>query len=241
MTARPLLLLHPLGVDHRFWDPVRACLPDAMGDVVVPDLLGHGGAALPPEEPSVEAFADAVEKELDGAGQVDVVGVSLGGLVGQVLAARRPDLVRRLVVADAVAVYPAPMQQMWRERAATVRREGLAAVAEPMEQLWFTEPFRRDAADQVAAVREVLLAGDPEGYARTCEALATADTSEAARSIAAPVLVLCGEQDAPPFQQAVEWFTAALQDVRAEWLPGGHAAAYENPQPFADALARFLA
>ena len=239
MTA-PLVLLHPLGVDHRFWDPVREALPAPFGDVVVPDLLGHGGAALPPVDPTVDDFVTAVEEELDGLDRVDVVGVSLGGLVGQVLAARRPELVRRLVVADAVAVYPEAMQQMWRDRAATVRREGLAVVAEPMEQLWFTEAFRRTAADRVAAVRKVLLAGDPEGYARTCEALATADTSEAARTIEAPVLVLCGSQDAPPFRQAVEWFTSSLEDVSSAWLPGGHATAYENPQDFADAVARFL-
>ena len=241
MTGTPLVLLHPLGVDHRFWEPVREALPTTFGDVVVPDLLGHGGAALPPEDPTVDDFVDAVEKQLDGLERVDLVGVSLGGLVGQVLAARRPELVQRLVVADAVAVYPDAMQQMWRDRAATVRREGLGSVAEPMEQLWFTEPFRRAEADRVSAVRELLLSGDPEGYARTCEALATADTSEAARTIGAPVLVLCGLDDAPPFRQAVEWFTASLKDVTAGWLPGGHATAYENPRDFADALVRFLA
>jgi 3-oxoadipate enol-lactonase len=240
-TETPLVLLHPLGVDHRFWEPVREALPASFGDVVVPDLLGHGGAALPPEDPSVDDFVDAVEKELAGLGRVDLVGVSLGGLVGQALAARRPELVRRLVVADAVAVYPDAMQQMWRDRAATVRREGLVAVVEPMEKLWFTEPFRSAAADRVSAVRDVLLASDPEGYARTCEALATADTSEAARRIEAPVLVLCGLDDAPPFRQAVDWFTASLGDATAGWLPGGHATAYENPREFADAVVRFLA
>ncbi|GAB6987765.1 alpha/beta fold hydrolase [Nocardioides pyridinolyticus] len=240
MTGTPVVLLHPLGVDHRFWGPLREALPPSFGDVVVPDLPGHGDAALPPENPTVEDFADVVEKELGGYDRVHVVGVSLGGLVGQVLAARRPELVERLVVADAVAVYPEPMQQMWRDRAATVRRGGLEPVIEGMEQLWYSDGFRREDEEHVSAMRRVLLENDPEGYARTCEALATADLSEAVRSVKAPVLVLCGREDAPPFQHAVQWFTDNLADVRAEWLPGGHATAYENPEPFADALVRFL-
>ncbi len=70
-------------------------------------------------------------------------------------------------------------------------------------------------------MRRVLLENDPEGYARTCEALATADLSEAVRSVKAPVLVLCGREDAPPFQHAVQWFTDNLADVRLSGCPAG--------------------
>lgn len=240
MTAA-LVLLHPLGVDHRFWDPVVGALPDGIGDVVVPDLLGHGSAPLPPEGATVEDYADAVEKDLAGRDRVHLVGVSLGGLVAQVLAARLPGRVDRLVVADSVAAYSDAMRSMWRERAALVRREGLESVVEPMEALWFSEAFRRDRAAAVAEVRRTLLAGDPEGYARTCEALAVADTRDLAGSIRAKVLVACGEDDALPFRVATEWFTSTMPGTTMTWLPGGHATAYENPREFADVVAGFLA
>jgi len=235
-----LVLLHPLGVDHRFWDPVVAQLPDDLGPLDVPDLLGHGSAPLPPEGATVADFADAVEKELAGRHRVTLVGVSLGGLVAQLLGARRPEWVERLVLADTVAVYPEPMRSMWRRRAVTVRSEGLQAVVEPTEGLWFSDAFRRDGAHSVAEVRRMLLAGDPEGYARTCEALAGADTSDLVASISAPVLVACGQHDAPPFREAADWFVRTLPDATMTWLPGGHANAYEQPRPFADALAGFL-
>ncbi|WP_328415436.1 alpha/beta fold hydrolase [Micromonospora sp. NBC_00389] len=236
----PLVLLHPLGADHRFWNPVVEALPDDVGDVVVPDLLGHGSAPLPPQGATIDDFADAIEADIARHSQIHLVGVSLGGLVAQVLAARRPDLVKRLVVADAVAVYPDAMRAMWRNRAATVRREGLEAVVEPMEALWFSEAFRRDATDAVERVRRILLASDPEGYARTCEALAIADTTALVGSVTAPVLVACGKDDAPPFRQATQWFAATLPAVTVAWLPGGHATAYEHPKPFADVVAGFL-
>ncbi len=90
------------------------------------------------------------------------------------------------------------------------------------------------------AVRALLLAGDPEGYARTCEALAVADTSAAVPSIAAPTLVVCGEADAPPFRMALDWLARSLPDARTAWLSGAHATAYEHPDEFADLLVDFL-
>ncbi len=238
--STPVVLLHPLGVDHRFWDPVCALMPASLGPVVTPDLLGHGSAALPGPGAGVDAFADAVEEALAGHDRVHLVGVSLGGLVAQVVAARRPALVDRLVLADTVAVYPDAMRSMWRERAALVREQGVAAVAEPMESLWFSPGFRESEDVRVAMVRGLLLATDPEGYARTCEALAVADTTERVPAITATTLVACGREDAPPFRAAVDWFEEFLPGTRTSWLPGGHATAVEHPADFVGMLCDFL-
>ncbi len=216
-----LVLLHPLGVDHRFWDPVR---PYFQPDVITPDLRGG----------SIDEFAENVLAALAGRRPVDLVGVSLGGLVAQVLAARRPELVRRLVLADTVAVYPSAMRAMWRDRADLVRREGLEPIVGPTEKLWFP------AAVAPPAVRAMLLSGDPLAYARSCEALAAADTTALAASITAPTLVACGKDDAPPFRQAVDFFAATIPDATVAWLPGGHGTAYEHPREFVDVVAGFL-
>ena len=114
----PVLLLHPLGVDRSFWDGVVPAL-DGF-EVLTYDFPGHGRTSVPAEPYTIEDLADQARQLLADAGyeRVDVVGVSLGGLVAQRLAADAPDLVRRLVVVDAVAVYPEPMREMWRDRAA---------------------------------------------------------------------------------------------------------------------------
>ncbi|MCY1137209.1 alpha/beta hydrolase [Actinoplanes sp. Pm04-4] len=216
----PLVLLHPLGVDHRFWDPVRSLFEP---DLITPDLAGA----------TIEEMADGLEL----TEPVDLAGVSLGGLVAQVLASKRPDLVRRLVLVDTVAVYPEAMRRMWRERASLVRREGLAPILDPTQKLWFTEAAPPEA---VSRVRALLLSGDPSLYARTCEALAAADTTSLAPGIKAPTLVLCGKHDAPPFHAAADWFAGNLPDVTVTWLPGAHGTAYEHPHAFADAVAAFL-
>ncbi|MGW4471129.1 alpha/beta fold hydrolase [Nonomuraea sp. NPDC004354] len=69
------------------------------------DLLGFGLSDRPAEFGyRLEDHADALARALDAAGVngAEVVGHSMGGAVAIVLAARRPDLVSRLVLAEAV-------------------------------------------------------------------------------------------------------------------------------------------
>jgi pimeloyl-ACP methyl ester carboxylesterase len=67
------------------------------------ELQGHGRTAASHRTPSFEASADDVARLLDeiDVGPVDVLGFSNGGQVAMQLAARRPDTVRRLIVASA--------------------------------------------------------------------------------------------------------------------------------------------
>ena len=240
MTAAPVLLLHPLGSHGGFWDVVR----DDLGgrQTIVPDLLGHGASPAPPAGAGLAALTDALSADLDAVGgPVDVVGVSLGGLVAQDLADRRPDAVRRLVLVDTVAVYPDAMRSMWGDRAALARSEGLGPLVGPMEEMWFSDAFRASRPEEVARARQAFLSTDPEGYARCCEVLAGADLRAAAPYLAAPTLVVCGSEDAQPFLDAARWFETTIPDARMHWISGArHAAVLEQPGPFAESVRHFL-
>ncbi len=108
----------------------------------------------------------------------------------------------------------------------SAHRPGLAPLAEPMASMWFTDTFRRRSPRVVRGVRERILGSDPEGYARTCEALAKADTTSMLERITAPTLIACGMQDAPAFVEAAPVLADAIPDTRLVWLEGGkHAAA----------------
>ena len=98
-------------------------------------------------------------------------------------AVRRP---RRAGRGDARrARRPAPS---WRAR------EGMAAIADQIVANALSAATRATQPAAVAFVRESLMRQNPEGYARTCEALARAEAVDA-RLIAAPTLLVTGDAD----------------------------------------------
>jgi 3-oxoadipate enol-lactonase len=235
-VSAPLLLLHPLGVDHRFWETVLAHLPEHPA--VVPDLPGHGQAGAEGAG-SIAAMAARLASALADRGPYRVVGASLGGLVGQQLAATEPSLVDSLVLVDTVAAYPAGWRESWAERARTARNDGMAPLVGPTLALWFTPAALQADGPTVRAMRRLLADAAPEGYATTCEALADADLRADLHRITAPTLVACGEHDAQAFLDGALELRDAIPDARLHWLPGGHAAAIEHPEHFAGVLDGF--
>jgi 3-oxoadipate enol-lactonase len=97
---------------------------------------------------------------------------------------------------------------------------------------------RRPAA--VAFVRESLMRQDPDGYARTCEALAVMGPADTSR-IECPALLVTGDEDvvAPP--QAVRMMGERITGSRVEVLRGcGHWTPVEKPEECTSLLKRFL-
>jgi pimeloyl-ACP methyl ester carboxylesterase len=92
----PVLLLHGLMGCARTWAPVAAWLP---GRVLALDARGHGASGAHGPWTS-ERMADDAAELLERVGPAVVVGHSMGGLHGLLLAARHPELVRALVVED---------------------------------------------------------------------------------------------------------------------------------------------
>src|SRR4051812_40918880 len=92
-SGPPLVLLHCLGVDHRFWDFATELCADFT--LLRYDLPGHGASAVP-VAPYGIADLSAQLAEILAANDIrraHVAGISLGGLIAQHLAATHPDLV----------------------------------------------------------------------------------------------------------------------------------------------------
>ena len=81
---------------------------------------------------------------------------------------------------------------------------------------------------------------DPEGYARTCDALADAQVADVAK-IACPVLLITGDEDivAPP--QSVRQTATKLSGARVEMIRGcGHWTPIEKPAECREFVRSFL-
>jgi pimeloyl-ACP methyl ester carboxylesterase len=96
----PLLLIHGFGGAAWNYEPMAPLLTGRR--LIIPDLPGHGASSPLPAAPTLAGFADVLASLLEEP--VDVLGHSLGGVVGLRLAERHPHLVRRLVLAAAAGI-----------------------------------------------------------------------------------------------------------------------------------------
>ena len=200
-----VVLCGSLGSVASIWDAQDGALGGRR--VVRIDHPGHGNAPLA-EVREIRDLADRV-LELAGDETFSFVGLSLGGAIGMQLALSAPERLERLVLACTAARFGDPRQ--WRDRAALVRAEGLAAIVDAVLARWFTPQFV-----DAAPYRDMLLSVDPEGYARCCDALAAWDVRGALAAVRAPTLVIAGAEDPSTPPETVEQISAAIADARFE-------------------------
>lgn len=231
-TAPPLFLGPSLGTSTALWDGVAPEL-SVTHRVVRWDLPGHGGSRADLIGPGatvadlaglVLALADAL-----GVDRFAYAGVSLGGAVGLHLAVHHPDRVSALAVLCSSAHFDG--RGPWEERARTVRRDGLAALAENANSRWFTPGFT------VPRLIEDQRTADPDAYAACCDALAAFDLRDRLASITAPTLLVAGREDAATPPAHLREIADAVPGASLTEISGAsHLAPAERPEAVLAAL-----
>ncbi|MGN9907336.1 3-oxoadipate enol-lactonase [Phytohabitans sp. LJ34] len=194
-TDAPVLVLaNSLGATVDMWEPQLPALVERFR-VVRFDTRGHGRSAVPAGPYTIGDLGGdvlALLDELDVA-RAHFCGLSMGGMVGMWLAAHAPERIDRLVLCCTSARPGAP--DSWARRAAVVRSEGTAAIADLVVSRWLTPEYAYRRPDLVARLRAMLTATPAEGYASCCGVLERLDLTDALPRIAAPTLVLHGADD----------------------------------------------
>jgi 3-oxoadipate enol-lactonase/4-carboxymuconolactone decarboxylase len=221
--APVVMFANSLGTTLEMWDNQAAALADRYR-VLRFDMRGHGRSPAPPGPYTVGELADDALALLDHLEipRVLFCGLSLGGAVGMTLALRAPGRLERLVLSATALEFEPPEQ--WHERAATVRAEGMGAIAPAGMERWFTP-----AADPELVARfDAMLRSQPvDGYAACCEALAAHDLRGALGDVRIPTLTIAGAEDpvTPP---------AKLEAIRAE-IPGARGTVIERARHMVNA------
>jgi 3-oxoadipate enol-lactonase len=167
----------------------------------------------------------------------------MGAIVCQHLATRHPALVASLALFGPLTAPPDAARPNILARARKAREGGAAAMQEIADAIvqGATSASTRDSLPvAVALVRESLMRQDAQGYARSCEALAAAQSAEL-EAIAQPVLLVTGDEDgvAPPAN--VRAMAERLPRARVVILPRcGHWTTFERPAECAQQLEAFL-
>lgn len=237
-SAPALLLLHSLGASAEVWDAQAAALA-ASFRVIRPDMRGHGLTTVTPGPYRIEELARDALAVLDalGVNQAHVAGLSIGGLLAQSVAAQAPARVASLILCDTALAIPPP--ESWRDRAATVRASGVAAIADAVMARWVTPAYAGEPGAQ--GLRAMLMRTAPEGYAASAEAIAAADLTASTSALRVPALVLVGERDESTPPSSAEALHRAIAGSSLEVIGGAaHIPTVEAADAVTDAMRRFL-
>jgi len=197
-SGPPLLLVAGLGSSARLWGELPRLLSRRF-TVLTLDNRGVGGSRGGDAftlDGAVEDLA-AVLRAASGT-PAGVLGVSMGGLLGALLAARHRELVQRLVVASCAARHTATHARMLAFFRTIVTRLPPAEAGQALMTFAFAAPFLEaypgfvDEAARLWAPES----SDVPGVIGQIDALrAGFDARRELASVSAPTLVLAGEMD----------------------------------------------
>jgi 3-oxoadipate enol-lactonase len=235
----PLVLLHPVGLDHSFWPGlIERCA--ATRRVLALDLPGHGRSPAA-SEATMTAYVEAVKQTLDTLAieKATLLGLSFGGMIAQELAIRFPDRVSRLIACACGARIPPEAREAVAVRGKAALDGGMSAVVDTTLQRWFTASFMDDPA--VAKVRARLLADDPGQWNAGWRVIASHDALDRLPQLAIPTLVVAGEVDLGTSVPAARAIAEAVPGARLVVVPGApHMLQIECGETFVRQVAAFL-
>ncbi|MFJ5225360.1 alpha/beta fold hydrolase [Streptomyces sp. NPDC088400] len=249
--ASGVLLLHGLMGRASHWASTARWLSERHRAIAL-DQRGHGHSAKPPEGPftreSYVADAETTIEQL-GLAPVTLIGHSMGALTAWQLAARRPDLVRALIICDMRAsALGAASQREWEDwfRTWPVPFPTLADVRKwfgeddpwverptPVRGEFFAEVMaeRADGWRPVFSRRQMLTSRATWVYDAHWEELA---------QVQCPTLVVRGLDGELGRAEAQEMVRVLPRGQYAEVTDAGHLVHYDRPDALRAAIEPFL-
>ncbi|HEY0904566.1 MAG TPA: alpha/beta fold hydrolase [Marmoricola sp.] len=243
--APTLVLGHGLLFSTTMWRHQVEALRSDYRCVAV-DWRGQGRSPAAPAYDMDSLYDDLVGviEHLD-VGPVHYAGLSMGGFVGLRLAARRPDLVRSLVLIDSSAGPEDPEKiSRYRMLARIYGVVGLRLLRSRVAPIMFSRTFLdRPQGKAVVDTWVAELARQPRGPVKRA-ILGVTDrvpVLDEIDSITAPTLVLTGSADVATPVARADTIAGVIPGARLEVLTGvGHVSALEAPDAVTRELAAFL-
>ena len=236
--APTVVFANSLGTTLNLWQKIIPLLPEGLR-LIRYDLRGHGQSDIPAAPYTMGQMVSDAEAVCDAFDVKDAmfVGLSVGGMIAQGLAVKRPDLIRALVLSNTAAKIGNP--KLWQDRIDAVLAQGMAPLSDSIMQRWFGRSFY--GTPDMAPRKAMVEACNPIGYAGVCAAIAGTDFYTPTSGLRIPTLGIAGGQDAAT--------PADLVRETVDLIPGstfhlmrkaGHLPCVEQPIEYAQVLTDFM-
>ena len=247
--GRPIVMLHGWGASLYMYRHALERFPSAGIRTIAVDLRGYGLSDKPPADDSysLKAYCDDVDGLLDelGLANAALVGQSMGGGLALRYTLARPERVSALVLINPTGLVSVPFVEVLRHAPAAI----VDAVGARLVPRWMVGFILRRLAYGDASIvtdRDVDEYWAPTqlpGFVRAARAALSefdfrALTDAEASRLGVRTLVVLGRRDrvVPNTNAAV----SRLAGARVEWVPGGHCAHEEHPEPVYGMIADFV-
>ena len=232
----PLVLLHALGTAARIFGPLMKTLSNER-ECIALDLRRHGRTTVVQELSAAGAAADVgvVLDQLETP--VDLLGLSLGGAVAQVVAVERPTQIRRVVLVSTFSRLDPGSERLERHRASLADAASAIEWAERRAKV-----LRRLAPKESRELYiDVIASVDPARFLQNAISTYAIDVRAFAEQIKQPVMIVAGSEDDRIPISVTEEMAALIANGRLSVLAGGgHMCHLDLPDVFAAMVGSFL-
>ena len=214
--------------------------------VVTYDHRGQGQSGVPDSGYDMDTVYEDAVALIEGMrlGPCHFAGLSMGGFVGMRLAARRPDLLRSLILIETSA-DPEPEENRGKYRLLNniVRWVGLWAVVKPVMKIMFSQSFMNNpdrAADRKTWEGE--LKNNKRSITKAVNGVIDREgIRDELDRINLPTLIMVGEEDVATVPEKARRIHEKIGGSTLVYIPrAGHSSSVEEPEAVTAAIATFL-
>jgi 3-oxoadipate enol-lactonase len=207
------------------------------------DTRGHGKSHVPKAPYTLEALGqDVVELFLElGIQRTHWMGLSMGGMIGQTMVLKWPQLFISLVLADTTSRRPENAVQMWADRAKIAREQGMQGLLESTLTRWFTQPYVDANSAKLQKIAKGILETPVEGFAGCSSAIAHIDTFDRLKEINCPTMIIVGIEDHGTPPEMAKKIHSQIKDSVLHIIPdASHISNVEQTEIFNQHLVEFF-
>src|SRR5213594_4356475 len=209
-NAPVVTMSHSLATDLGMWDPTVPALTGRFR-VLRYETRGHGKTEAPRGPYTLDQLADDALALLRALGiqRTHWVGLSMGGMIGQALALKAPEVLTSLSLCDTSSRIPADAKPQWEDRIRTAEAKGMEPLVEPTLGRWFTAPFREKKKDVVDKLPTVVIVGEDDPGTPVAASRVIADNIKGSRLEIIPAAAHLSNMEQPEkFNKALSGFLA---------------------------------